>query len=205
MLTSSFTSPLATHLTASLLTALGAATLAFGNVSPAMAGSFTYSGSTLGEATWNRPIANGSNSPVALSNLGTSTPFSVQQFTVDTAGDYSFVSAGIEPRGWDNFLVLYRNSFNPEKALENVRIANDDFTSSIGLSGFASVSLRTGVNYFLVTTGFTNNDAGQFLNTIEGPGNISATAIPTPALLPGLLGLGLQAWRKRKTAKSEAA
>jgi len=49
-----------------------------------------------------------------------------------------------------------------------------------------------------VDSGLINVGTGP---VVQPPG----TAIPTPALLPGLIGLGLSAWRKRKDAGVEAA
>lgn len=179
--------------------ALGAASLALSMAAPSLAGSLTYTGTTQGGQTWNRTLSG--NPPNVLSGVGTATPYSVFEFNVDATGTYDFLSIATNPANWDNYLHLYRNSFNPSAQFTNVMNANDDF-GAIGRSGFNGVSLTSGINYFLVTSGFGNTDFGAFSNTISGVGNISAssTAVPTPALLPGLIGIGAAAYRKRKGA-----
>lgn len=48
---------------------------------------------------------------------------------------------------------------------------------------------------------------GGYVST-EGLDNVriatKATAVPTPALLPGLIGMGVAAFRKRRKAQTEA-
>ncbi len=187
--------------TSTLLLAVGTTclTVGVGAVSPAIAGTITNSGTTVGQPTWNRPVANGDLPPFLTSFVGTNVSFNVQDFTVSTSGSYNFLSETVEPKNWDNFLVLYQNSFNPTSPLTNAVIANDDFPT-VGLAGFKNVSLNSGTNYFLVTTGFKNGDAGSFVNSIT-----SATAIPTPALLPGLFAFGVSVWKKRKAELKEEA
>ncbi|MEP0914727.1 PTPA-CTERM sorting domain-containing protein [Leptolyngbya sp. GB1-A1] len=183
------------------LTVASAACVALGTAAPSLAGSLTFSGTTAGQPTWNRPVQNGSNAPTALSAIGTNVPFSTFGFTVDTTGLYNFLSVGTDPAGWDNYTFLYQGDFNPTQPLTNVLRGNDDFPG-IGVSGFNDVSLVSGLNYFLITTGFDNSNAGRFDNTISGVGNISEIGnpqpIPTPALLPGLIGMGIATLRKRK-------
>ena len=60
------------------------------------------------------------------------------------------------------------------------------------------MSLSTGTAYYLVTTGFDNDDAGRFLNIVRGPGDI-LPVVPEPetyAMLAMGLGFGVYpAWR----------
>lgn len=194
-----------------LFTALGTACLSVGTAMtamPAIAGTITYNGTTLGQPTFHRPKANGINAPVELSPF-TAVPYSVQSFSVDTSGQYDLISGAIDPPGWDNYLFLYQNSFNPIDPLANGRIANNNlFDLPIpGFSGFTNVALNAGVTYFLVTAGFENSDFGAFTNFITGPGEIllaSPTPIPTPALLPGLVGFGVAIWRKKRNTEKLA-
>ena len=182
------------------LTVAGATCLALSTAAPSLAGSLSYSGTTVGQPTWNRPLSG--NPPTSLSGVGTATRYSVFEFFVDTSGAYNFLSVATNPANWDNYTFLYQNSFNPLAPLTNVLRGNDDFPD-VGQSGFNGVSLTAGVNYFLVTTGFGNTSTGAFTNTITGPGNIAA--VPTPALLPGLIGMGVAALRKRKSGAAEEA
>lgn len=167
----------------------GTALAAFGTALPSMAGTLTYTGTTVGGATWNRPLSG--NPPTSLSAVGTNVAYSVQEFAVDTTGLYNFLSVATNPTNWDNFLFLYGNSFNPTTPLTNAIVGNDDFPN-IGRSGFNNVSLTAGIRYFLVTTGFGNSDAGSFSNTISGVGNITtpSTSVPEPASVLGLLAVG---------------
>ncbi len=61
-------------------------------------------------------------------------------------------------------------------------------------------------NFFFIKTNATDfNELGQ--GTLNGTSFLTyqpATAVPTPALLPGLVGLGLAALRKRKSDQTEA-
>jgi hypothetical protein len=143
----------------------------------------TFTGTTLGGPTWNRP--QGGNPPTLLSGVGTAVPFQTIQFTLSVAGSYTFQNTGTNPVNWDNFTFLYQGSFNPSAPLMNVLVGNDDNTT-IGLSGFTR-TLNAGVNYFFVTTGFANSDAGSYSLTISGPG--IATVVPEPSSL-ALVALG---------------
>ncbi len=173
-------------------------------VTTGRADTVTYTGTTAGGPTWNRPIEG--NPPTVLSIVGTAVPYSVQQFSVSLAGLYNFQSTATNPPNWDNYTFLYQNSFNPMSQFTNVLIGDDD-NPSIGLSGF-SFNLVAGTNYLFVTTGFSNTSFGAFSNTFAGPGTISfgsANAVPEsiPALpMFGLVVVGLAFARARMTAKN---
>lgn len=163
----------------------------------ANAAPFNYSGTTVGGPTWNRSLPG--TPPTGLSGVGTSVPYDEFAFTVDASGAYNFLSLGVTPTNWDNFLALYQTAFSPLSPLTNAIVASDDFPS-IGRAGFNGVSLTAGTQYFLITTGFANNSVGEFSNTITGDGNVTPGAVPEPAslLLLGTGLVGLRAWRKRR-------
>jgi hypothetical protein len=179
---------------------LASTSVVFGTATPSFAGSFTYTGTTVAGDTWHRPVANQNDVPVKLSPTTTAVTFSAFEFNVDTTGLYDFISTSTNPANWDNYTFLYANSFDPTQPLDNIIIANNDFPSQ-GLSGFNNVALTAGLNYFLVTSGFANTDQGAFTNTIANSSKIIAgpvTSVPTPALLPGLIAMGIATFRKQK-------
>lgn len=147
-------------------------------LSNAEAATFQYSGDTTGNPTWNRPVEG--TPPVELSVIGDAVPYNVQGFEVDAAGEYSFevVSAS----NFDPYLFLYQGSFNPANPLSgnSALIGNDDPYVGNSLSQF-SYSLNAGAKYYLVTTGFRNQDFGSFTNEIAGNGAVTALApVPEP-------------------------
>src|SRR5271170_791396 len=133
--------------------------------SPANASTIIYTCTTAGGPTWNRPVENDLDPPIELSLDGDAVPYDANEFTVDTPGLYSLFSMATDPLGWDNYTFLYVTSFDPTNPLQNVVIGNDDDPVT-GSSGF-DATLITNTNYFLVTTGFSDFDAGAFQNTIE--------------------------------------
>nr|WP_328831484.1 PEPxxWA-CTERM sorting domain-containing protein [Thermaurantiacus tibetensis] len=134
-----------------------------------------------------------------LSGVGTNVPYEVTEFTVTADGLYPFVNLGINPVNWDNYLHLYRDSFNPLAQFTNLLAGNDDL-GFIGRSGF-DFGLLAGVTYFAVTSGFSNDDFRQWEMTIRGPGDIllaGGGVIPEPGIWAmmiagfGLVGAGLR-------------
>ncbi len=178
-------------------------------ISRAQAATLSYTGTTafIGAPTWNRPNANGTNAPVnPLSVIGTSVRYSAKGFSVGTSGSYTFTSTSTTP-GFDNYTFLYGNTFNAASPLTNVLVGNNDNPSTT-VSGFTR-NLNSGVNYFFVTTGLSNNDVGAFTNTIVGPGTIvaavpAAVPAPEPATILGTLaafGYGVYSKRKMQLAQ----
>lgn len=123
----------------------------------AQAGVLTFTDTTVGGPTWNRPLTT-----TTLSGVGTNVAYDVTQFPVDQTGSYSVLSQSLVPAAWDNYLVLYANAFSATSPLANIVVLNDDLTvGSFGTAGF-TLNLTAGINYFLVETGFSNTSAGSY-------------------------------------------
>jgi hypothetical protein len=151
---------------------------------PSLADSFVYMSGTFGPG-FHRPDEGAP--PTSLSAFATNVPFNVQAFTVSASGLYSFALTA----NFDSFLVLYRRGFDRSAPLANALIAADD--GGPGLDPAFDFTLTAGEIYFVVPTGFSNNEHGAFVGTISGPGVISPVGVlllPEPATML-LLGTGL--------------
>jgi hypothetical protein len=133
--------------------------------------------------------------------VGTAVRYDVLSFNVDTGGSYIFNGTS----AYDNFGVLYQGVFNPATPLTNAIVANDD--SGPDSNYQFTTNLNTGINYFLVSTSFGNNEFGAFTTTIDGPGNVvtgsGSTSVPEPFTIVGTLVGGTAALRMRKKLKSD--
>lgn len=154
----------------------------------AQAGTLSFIDTTVGEPVWNRPLSSNS-----LSGVGTAVAYDVTHIRVDQDGAYSFLSNALAPVNWDNYLFIYANSFSSASPLSNLLALNDDL-GYIGLSGF-SLNLLAGIDYFLVVSGFDNDDAGIYnvaVTSATGTATIvdAAAEVPEPLSL-ALVGIGL--------------
>jgi hypothetical protein len=130
----------------------------------------SFTGSTAGGPTFNRPTEDGT----ALSS--STTNYSVATFTVSETGTYSVATAG----AFDTMTFVYSGVFNPAAPTTNVVGGNDDLNAGIRTSG-VSVGLTAGQTYSFVTTSAFPNQTGSFANSITGPGTVTALSVPTPA------------------------
>ena len=142
----------------------------------------SYTGTTNGGPTFNRPVDNGTSTPNALSGSATAVHYDAHTFSAPASGPYKFLSSSVSPAVWDNYLLLYEDSFNPASPLTNCRIANDDLTGT-GTAGF-TYTLTAGHTYTFVTTGYKNSDSGTFSNSISQPA--AAVLTYTDALNAGV-------------------
>lgn len=138
-----------------------------------------YTGSNVGGPQWARPFADGT----CCSGLGP-VRYSTQLFNI-SANDTCDVTS--VQNGFDGYLFIYRDPFNPTTQTVNFVAGDDDGAGGIGTSDIIGVALMGGTTYVAVTTGFAAGDEGSFTNTINCPtANVSlgafvAAAPPVPA------------------------
>ncbi len=124
----------------------------------------SYSDTTVGGVTWNRPFAD----CTGQSSLGPVT-LHVQNFSVDQTGSYSLSSV---QTGFDGFVFIYTEPFVPTSPNSGCVAGNDDGAGGIGTSDLTT-TLTAGVPYVVVTTAFEAGEEGTFTNTLSGPGLIA--------------------------------
>jgi hypothetical protein len=133
---------------------------------------FAFDGDTTGGAQWRRP-----QTLTTLSSTATSTPLQAITTTVGRTGNYHVLSDQTVGAGgaWDGVLLVYESSFDPAAPLANLIAINDDYAGSLlggmgaGYSGVENLPLVAGRNYIIVTTGFDNNEAGEYHVEIRRP------------------------------------
>src|SRR5690606_17462348 len=129
-------------------------------------GNCDLDGDTTDGELWDRPLETGGG----MSTVGEGVRYKVYgPFTVDTEGVYTITST---QTGWDGFLFVYQNNFDPTDPLTNYVAGDDDGPEGIGTSQ-VTPNLSTGVEYFIVTTGFDPEDYGPYTTTVSGPGNVT--------------------------------
>ncbi|MCO5195749.1 MAG: right-handed parallel beta-helix repeat-containing protein, partial [Anaerolineae bacterium] len=121
----------------------------------------SYSNTTTGKPFWTRP-----NEGATCTLSTNSVRYHVQAFVVDTSGSYGLSS---QQSGWNGYIHLYQDSFNPLAPCANYITGDDDALSS---SSSEIISfLEAGRTYFFVTSGKFSTAAGNFTNYVVGPGN----------------------------------
>ncbi len=139
---------------------------------PIMAATGSYSGdlSSVDAGNWARPFADGN----CCSGLGP-VRFLAQDLQVGSDGLYSLSSA---QSGYDGYLLLYQNSFDPLDQTANFVAGDDDGNGGIGTSDIENISLVAGTRYIIVDTGFAAGAQGTFTTTVTGPGAIYFMTLP---------------------------
>ncbi|MCF6308162.1 MAG: T9SS type A sorting domain-containing protein, partial [Flavobacteriaceae bacterium] len=121
---------------------------------------------------WDRPFAGGT----CCSTLGPVSYDVYGPFTVDATGLYDILN--VQVGGWDGYLFVYENCFDPLDQLNGFVAGDDDGAGGIGTSDIIDVMLTTGTDYYVITTGFSAGDFGDFETTITGVGTASCGAAP---------------------------
>jgi uncharacterized repeat protein (TIGR01451 family) len=134
----------------------------------------TDTGTTVGAPTWQRPfnVGNGSSGSCSLSGMGSAVSYVTFMFNVPTTGNYDILSF----QDYDGYIHLYSGGFNPADQCVNLIALNDD-SGGIG-SRLLNLPLMAGTDYYLVTSGFSNSDAGNFETFINELAQGPATALP---------------------------
>lgn len=127
-----------------------------GRVGP---GGVSYSGSTVGAPTFDRAVADCSS----ISGIGVGVGYHQQNLLVDQPGDYSFNSF----QDYDGFLHLY-GIFDPMDALSGCLAGNDDDIPGIGTSRFTYAPAEAYGSLALVTSQYSPDGAGDFVNLVSG-------------------------------------
>lgn len=135
----------------------------------------SYADTNVGGPTFERPftIGDGTSGSCSLSSSGSAAQYHTQDIEVGAAGSYRIES----DQDYDGYLHVYEDSFIPADPCVNLIALNDDAGAG---SLIESVTLSDAVTYTVVTSGFGNSDAGNFTNTITGPGAISLIGAPPP-------------------------
>jgi hypothetical protein len=128
-----------------------------------------YAGDTARGGIFNRMNADCS----ALSLEGTAVRHQTRTFRVTRSGTYTIAS---RQTGFDGFLHVYRSPFNPATPSANCIEGNDD-GDDLRSSGL-SLALDAGVLYTIVTSSWTNGEAGRYTNSIAGVGAIEIGPVP---------------------------
>jgi len=109
--------------------------------------------------------------------------YQVNSFVAATSATVQFLSVAT---GWDNYLVLYRESFDPNRPLRNAIAASDNYPV-VGRAGFSAL-LTAGERYFVVTSAAANGSPG----TTMWRGTTTVTSVPEPSTF-ALAGVALAA------------
>ncbi|MGD1916226.1 MAG: GC-type dockerin domain-anchored protein [Phycisphaerales bacterium] len=132
-----------------------------------------YVGDTTGLDRFNRPDGISS-----LSGFANNVPYEAVEIEVTETGLYTILSDQTNfGERWDGYLLLYEGGFDATSPLDGLVAINDDYFGSllpgtgIGYSGIENIQLTAGT-YFIVLTGYENDDDGPYQVQASGDGEI---------------------------------
>lgn len=135
-----------------------------------------------GALTTESPLFARPNSSATALTDNSTYRFDVLNFRVTS--DASF-GVAISAATFDTFLCLYSGAFDPNAALSNAPMCNDDFSGT--RSGFASVPFLEGTDYFAVVSSFAQQATGTY--TLSFTSSTSTAFIPDRVIDPPVTGV----------------
>lgn len=138
-----------------------------------LAGSNVISGNTVNYLTWDtilpgRPFEDGTCCS------GFNVVYDVKPFQVDETGLYSFNQS---QAGYDGIMYLYTDPFDLGVNPPTTFIAGNDDGPITNTSTF-DVQLQASTTYYLVSTGFSPLQFGDYITAVIGPGNLMLPTAP---------------------------
>ena len=91
-------------------------------------------------------------------------------FQVDATGSYTF--ANTQTGGWDGFLFVYDENWDPLDPCNNCLGSDDDGPSGAGTSQIDNLNLTVGTDYYFVVTGWSGAEFGPYTTSVTGPGDV---------------------------------
>ena len=120
-----------------------------------------------GGLTYQRPNAGATPTTVPTTISNFAIPSSADSFTIAAEGDYKIVSAAAQPPQWALYLILYRDSFDPNSPLTNAIAA---VGSNNTAATIPQIHLTPGT-YYAVTSGLGSLSEGAYLLTVQQYGD----------------------------------
>ncbi|MGB0929644.1 MAG: SdrD B-like domain-containing protein [Chitinophagales bacterium] len=126
----------------------------------------TYSGTNSNRPYWTRPV------DVGPTVFPEDVRFDIFSFTVSANGDYDL---NVNFNGFNGYLHLYEDSFDPTAPFSNLIAAED----GVGTSASIEEAFEAGKTYYLIVSGNTPSDLGNFTIDISGELNFVIHNVPT--------------------------
>lgn len=126
---------------------------------------FSFYGTTVGGATFNRPNTT-PTPPTTLS--GKIVRYSSQALFTNSNGNCTFIS--VQEAGFDGTIFLYSGAFDPASPLTHLVAASDNGVQGVHFSSIANVALVGNQSYYLVTAGAEPALQGTFTSFVSCTG-----------------------------------